>query len=66
MTITLHMIKGARASLEERTLQAILEGDYAESERLTRGLTARGQLKIVADQTPAVPLHEPDAPHQSD
>lgn len=43
----LQVVKGDRASLEERTLESILEGDYATSDRLMQSLSTRAILKIV-------------------
>lgn len=66
MTMHLHVVKGNRASLEERTLESILKGDYVTSDRLMQSLNTRASLKIVSDQNLSVPQHEQATPHQSD
>ncbi len=60
------VFKGDRVSLEKRTLESILKGDYATSDRLMQSLNTRANLKIVSDQNISVPLHEQVTPRQSD
>lgn len=66
MPMHLQVVEGDRASLEERTLESILEGDYATSDRLMQSLNTRANLKIVSDQNLSVPLHEQATPRQLD
>ena len=59
----LHIVEGDRTSLENRTLEAILQGDYSTSDQLMQSLNTRANLKSVSVQPPE-PKHEPIAPHQ--